>query len=352
MLTLNCYNPVRNKYIRPFSLHLRPNRTAIVLQLFRKNRIQNYFFVLIYVILLRLFTFFMDFGPVTEGGIVYEIFGLTFAEDHNGYRILSILVIFYHVILINRLAEFNNLTYANTLIPGIWYALMLSIVPEIHPLSPVLMGNTFILIAITQLFQSIHRNQRSKRVFNTGFYVTLAALFDLSFLYFIPFFIIAANAIILVRVRDVILYTLGVVAPLYFLSAYWVITDQFFSGIQLVGQKFQLFKYDFIYQNYGIIKVMLFSLLVFFLLIVLNKVVTRTNIFVRNKLTFLFYFMVMAAVAFSFSFHIQLNELQMVILPVGMLMGLYIVGIKRVQIAESIHFLLLIIAVLFQYFLK
>ena len=294
----------------------------------------------------------MGYGPVTEGGIVYEIFGLTFAEDHNWYRILSTLVIFYHVILINRLVEFNNLTYANTLIPGIWYALMLSIVPEIHPLSPVLLGNTFILIAITQLFQAIHRNQRSKRVFNTGFYVTLAALFDLSFLYFIPFFIIAANAIILVRIRDVILYTLGVLTPLYFLSAYWMVTDQFFSGMQLVGQKFQLFKYDFVYQNYGIIKVGLYSVLVLFLLLVLNKVVTRTNIFVRNKLTFLFYLMVMAAVGFGFSFHTTLDELQMVILPVGVLMGLYVVSIKRVQIAESVHFLMLILAMLFQYFLK
>ena len=294
----------------------------------------------------------MDFGPVTDGGIVYEIFGLTFTEDHIWYRILSILVIFYHVILINRLTEFNNLTYANTLIPGIWYALVLSIVPEIHPLSPVLVGNTFILIAITQLFQTIHRNQRSKRVFNTGFYVTLAAFFDLSFLYFIPFFIIAANAIILVRVRDIILYILGVMAPLYFLSAYWMVTDQFFSGIQVLGQKFQLFKYDFIYQNYGIIKVGLYSLLVLFLLLVLNKVVTRTNIFVRNKLTFLFYLMVMAAVAFGFSFHTTLDDLQLLILPVGVLMGLYIVGIRRVQIAESIHFLMLIMAVLFQYFLK
>lgn len=322
-----------------------------MLQLFRTNRIQNYFFVLIYVILLRLFTFFTDYGEVSQEGILYELLGWTFDGDKGWYRVVSILIIFYQVILINRIAELNNLTYANTLMPGIWYALVLSLVPEIHPLSPELFANTFVLLAIAQLFQSIHRNQRSKRIFNTGFNIMIAVFFDLSYLYFVPFFIIAANAIILVRVRDIILYAMGALAPVYFLVAYWLITDQLGAGFQSIGTKIQLFQFDFIYQNYGIIKVGMIGLLFGLLLLVINQVVTRTNIFVRNKLMFLFYLMMMSAVAFGLSFYTLLDDLQLVILPVGILMGLYIVSLKRIQVAEGIHFFILILAVLFQYFL-
>lgn len=323
-----------------------------MLQLFRNNRIQNHLYVFIYVILLRLFTFFWDYGSVSTGGIIYDIFGLTFDGDKGWYRLLSIGLIYYQVILINRLAELNNLTFANTLLPGIWYPLVLSLIPEIHPLSPLLVGNTFVLIALAQLFQSIHRNQRSKRIFNTGFNLMVAVFCDLSFLYFVPFFIIAANAIILVRVRDIVLYLMGVLAPIYFLMAYWKITDQFMDSFRQLGLKFRLFEYDFIYGNYGIIKAGLVALLALMLLLVVNRVVTRTNIFVRNKLTFLFYMMVWSAVVFGLSFHTQLADLQLVILPVGILMGLYIVIIKRVQIAESIHFFMLILAILFQYFIN
>lgn len=323
-----------------------------MLQLFRQNRIQNHFFVLIYVLLLRLFTFFNEFGAVQGGSVFYDLFGLSFAEDRMWYKIVSILIIFYQVVLINRMAAFNNLSYSSSQLPGVFYVLILSFIPDIHPMSPVLMGNTFIIIAISQLFQTIHRNQRSKRIFNTGFFVSMAVFFDLSFIFYIPFFVLAANSIILVRIRDVILYLLGFLAPVYFLSAYWLFTNQMNAGLQRIGQQLRLFEYELIYQNYGIIKVVLVGVLVVLLLAVLNTVVTRTNIFVRNKLTFLFYLMVMSVVGFGMSFQTHLEELQLIIFPVGVLVGLYVVGLRKVQIAESIHFLLLILVVLFQYFLN
>lgn len=322
-----------------------------MLELFRKNRIQTYFFVLIYVVLLRLFTFFNEYDGVSQGSIIYDLWGLTFGEDKVWYKIFSILIIFYQAILVNRLTELNNLSYVSSLIPGVFYVLVLSLIPDIHPLSPMLLGNTFIILAIMQLFQTIHRNQRSKRLFNTGFFVSLAVFFDSGFIYYVPFFIVAVNAVILVRIRDVILYLLGVLTPFYFLTAYWVLLDQASVGYLRIWEQLRLFNYEFIYQNYGIIKTGIVGLLAIFIFAVLNTVITRTNIFVRNKLTFLFYLMVMSVAAFGLGFDTSLDDLQLIILPAGILMGLYIVGIRRISIAESIHLLLLILVVLFQYFL-
>lgn len=331
---------------------MRANRIIIVLQHFRKNRIQNYFFVLVYVILLRLHTFFFDYGSISGASISYDLLGLSFDGNQIWVKILGIMLLFYQVILINRLASFNNLSYYNSLFPGVFYVLILSMIPDIHPLSTVLVGNTFVILATFQMFQTIHRNQRSKRLFNAGFFASMAVFFDLNFIYLAPFFIIAANAIILLRIRDILLYVIGFLAPLYFLFAYWIYMDQTQAGINHIWTQMDFFQYEFIYQNYGIMKAGIVGILVLFLLVVFNTVVTRTNIFVRNKLTFLFYLMIFSAVAFGFTFHTRLEDIQLVILPLGMLIGLYMVSVKKANIAESFHLLLLILAILFQYFLN
>lgn len=331
---------------------MRPNWIVIVLQHFRENRIQNYFFVLVYVILLRLHTFFYDYGAISGASISYDLLGISFDGNQIWVKILGLLLLFYQVILINRLSSFNNLSYSNSLFPGLFYVLVLSIIPDIHPLSTVLVGNTFIILAVFQMFQTIHRNQRSKRLFNAGFFVSMAAFLDLNFIYFVPFFIFAANSIILVRIKDIILYVLGFLAPPYFLFAYWILIDQTQAGINYIGSELHFFQYEFIYQNYGIIKAGIIGILVLFLLVVFNTVVTRTNIFVRNKLTFLFYMMIYSVVVFGLTFHTRLEDMQLIILPLGMLMGLYIVSIKKNNIAESFHLLLVILVVLFQYFLN
>lgn len=323
-----------------------------MLQYLRENRIQNYFFVLIYILLLRLHTFFYDYGAAYGESIVYDMLGLSFAENQAWYKMLGILLLLYHVIMINRLASINHLSYSNSLFPGVFYVLILSMIPEIHPLSTVLVGNTFIILAVFEMFQAVHRNQRAKRLFNSGFFVSIAVFIDLNFIYMVPFFIISANAIILVRMRDIILYLLGFLTPVYFLLAYWILIGHFNSGVKHIAAHLQLFQYDFIYQNYGVIKVGIIGALVLFLLVVFNSVVTRTNIFVRNKLTFLFYLMVFSVVIFGLTFHTRLEDLQLIIFPLGVLIALYLVSLKKTSVAESFHLILLLLVILFQYFLK
>lgn len=302
--------------------------------------------------LLRLHTFWYEYGAVSDLSILYHLFGISLADNQIWYKILSILLIFYQAVYINRLAAFNNLSSFNSLFPGVFYVLILSLIPDIHPMSSVLVGNTFVIMAIFHLLQTIHRNQRSKRLFSTGFFVCMALFLDMNFIYLVPFFIIASNAIILVRTRDVLLYVLGLLSPIYFLFAYWIFIDHFNEGIQQLSGYFHLFQYDFVFQNYGIIKAGILGLLVLFLLVVIGSVVTRTNIFVRNKLTFLIYLLIFSVIIFGLTFHTRLEDLQIIILPMGILMGLYFNNIKKVNMAESFHFLILILAVLFQYFLK
>lgn len=268
------------------------------------------------------------------------------------FKVFSLVLVFFQVSYINRLAGINHLSFSSSLFPGVFYLVILSIVPDIHPMSSMLLGTTFVVIALFHLFQIIHRNQRSKRIFNTGFFLSIAVLFDLNFIYFVPFFILAANTLIVVRYRDIMLFTLGFLSTVYFLWSYWFVTDQLTDGWQFIWDNMVLFHFDFMYQNYGIIKVGVIGLIVLFILSTFSTLITKTNVFVRNKLLFIFYLMIYGVGVFGLTFYTRLEELLLIILPASILLGLYALSLKKVNIAESLHFLLLIAAFLFQYFLQ
>lgn len=323
-----------------------------MLQFFKGNRIQNYFFVLIYVLILRSHTFFTDYPPLQiKNSILFDLAGADVIIATPIVKTLSVLIILYQAIYINRIVSVNNLIFGHPMYASVIYVLLLSLLPEIHPLNTILIGNTFLIIAVFQLFQVVHRNQRSKRIFNAGFLLGLATLCDINFIYLVPFFIIAANSLVVIHRNDILLYILGVSVILYFLWAYWFVTDQLTEGIQTILSHFKWFDFPIVYENYGLIKTGLIGLLILFIVSIFHRIVSGQNIFIRNKLIFLFYMTIFTAVSSFLGFGITLTNLLLIFLPLSVLLGLYLHSLQKSSVAESFHFLLFLLAILFQYFL-
>lgn len=323
-----------------------------MLQFFRENRIFNYVFVLIYLIGIRLFTFFEAYGPLVDtDSAAFYLLGEVNVLSPWAYKVISILLLFYHIAYINRLVGINKLAVGNSLFPGIFYILLISIFPDIHPLSSVLIGNTFFIIAIFNLFQIIHRNQRSKRMFNTGFFICLAAIWNIEFLWFFPFFILAGNSLVAIKKKDIILYLIGLSIPIYFTVSYLLLKGELSAFYQDFILQLKYIDYPFVYENYGIVKVGCIGLLTLFIFISFNNLVNRTNIFVRNKLNFIFYLLTFGWIVFGLAGIVKLEDTMVLTIPLSILLGTYFLQINRHNISESFHFLLLLIALMFQYFL-
>lgn len=323
-----------------------------MLQLFKENRIQNYFFILIYVLLLRIHTFFNSYGPVPKvDSILYDAIGQGEWDTTWGMKIISVLLIFYHVMYINRILIVNNLAFGNPMYPGALYVLFLSLLPEIHPLDPMLVGNTFLILAIYHLFQAVHRNQRSKRLFNAGFLICIASVCNINYLFLMPFLILASNSLIVVRNRDFLLYFLGFGTVVYFLGTYWYLTEGVSHALHKLTGYFHWFEYDFLREEYGVVKTAILGSLVLLSLIGFRQIVSKTNIFVRSKLHFLFNLLLYSILLVGIGFHVDLAHIQILFLPLSLLLGLYLFNLARPVIAEGIHFILLVLVVLSQYFL-
>lgn len=266
-------------------------------------------------------------------------------------KIAALFLIFYQIAYINRLVGIHKLTIGNSLFPGIFYVLLLSFIPEIHTVSTILIGNTFLIIAIYNLFQVIHRKQRSKRIFNAGFHICLATFFNIEFLWFFPFFILAGNNLVAIKRKDITLYSLGFFLPIYMLLSYLLLTQQTVPFIQDFILKLEFFTYPFFYANYGIVKVGIIGLLTLFICITFNSIVNRTNIFVRNKLNFIFYLLIFSWIVLGLSPSVGLSDTIILLAPLAILISAYLLQVGRTNISESFHFLLLLLAIMFQYFL-
>jgi hypothetical protein len=105
------------------------------------------------------------------------------------FALIFLQAAFFGIMLIAR-KSFNESTY----IPSLIFCLLFFISYDLFALSEELVGLTFILLALNNLFMEIEfRVQRDETVFNLGLFISLASLF--SFPYFV--FLLCVMAILL-----------------------------------------------------------------------------------------------------------------------------------------------------------
>ncbi|MBK7410278.1 MAG: hypothetical protein IPJ40_20805 [Saprospirales bacterium] len=95
-------------------------------------------------------------------------------------HVSSMLLVFFQAILIVVMVNGNRINNESNLLPGVFYCLFASMVPEFMYPSPVLMGNTFLLLALLELMGVYKIPIASGRLYNVGFWISVASLFYFS----------------------------------------------------------------------------------------------------------------------------------------------------------------------------
>jgi len=124
-------------------------------------------------------------SPLSAGfyWIVYSVFGESFVV----IQILSVLLIFLQSTIFNTILINSNPFTENTYIPAIVYVVLASLYFDFFTVSPVMLGITFILLAMNNVFGQIEvRAKRDEKLLSTGIYLGLAALFHFPFFVFWP----------------------------------------------------------------------------------------------------------------------------------------------------------------------
>ncbi len=116
--------------------------------------------------------------------LVYWLLFLVFGKNILAHHILSTIMIYIQALLWNDILTKRKLYEERTVLPALLYITFSTVFFDFIALSPILLANTFIILALRHIFLHINENINRSQVFDVGLYLGIATLF------FLPSFVL------------------------------------------------------------------------------------------------------------------------------------------------------------------
>lgn len=171
-----------------------------------------------------------DTGPLSAG--VYWICHLIFGKNVMVYKILAISVVLFQIVYINNLYIKYKSFEENTYIPSLVMVILFHLSFDMVTLSPALLGSTFVMLALGQLFsQTVLQKEGSDSILLVGIFGGIAACFHFPLITFLPFLMVAGIVVSGFSFRQLILAFISYLLPLTFCAIYYFWIDGLFTFI-------------------------------------------------------------------------------------------------------------------------
>ncbi len=323
-----------------------------MLELFRKNLFIYNIFLVLYCIILRASWFFLDVPmDYWHAGILSHYLYSLLGAESIAIKILGILILSYQAVQINRLVSLNRLTTENTLFPGLFYILIASLTLTFVPLIPCLLANTFIITMLLDVFKQTRNIQLSLNTFNVGLWIGLASLF---YFPYVAFFIMGMMGVLYLRTfkaQDLLRGIMGLIMPYFLLGTGLFLADRLQDMWSLHVQGSLAFldlAVALPWKAYVIIGV--YAIMILMAIGSSNRFSTALNIHGRRKIAVLFNVLLGGGVLMALVAETHLTSLLFMTVPLSILLAAMFLELDN-QLAEVLHFILLVLALAFQFLL-
>lgn len=264
--------------------------------------------------------------------------------------LIASLFVYIQALIINRMSIKHRLSKELTLIPGLVYITLSAFLPDLLSLSPQLIGATFVLLAVSLIFQTYNSTSASSQIFLSGFGIGVAGLFYFPYYYFFIFsfigLIIMKNFTFKERIQHVlawVLPTLLLWSWEYFREApSFVIPDYFSSNL---GLNNELFIQD--------IKSLIISVLVGLMVLIFVFNYSNYNkqkpTATQKKVSILYWTMAYTGFVLSLVEKLEYPHLFLFLFPSAVFIALSFLNFKNKIVAEIAFLVLMIISVIVQF---
>ena len=182
-----------------------------------------------------------NIAPLSAG--VYMLIDALFGRSQLAYQIIALLLVAFQALIFNRVLLISKAFNENTYIPGLLYALLMSFFFDFTTLTPILMGITFLLLALNNIFGHIEfRAKQDEKILNIGLYLGVAYLF------YLPNLIFGVAALLIFAVftgtiaRRYILMLFGFMLPMAMTATYFLFNGRL--GVFIYNFLDPLINYD------------------------------------------------------------------------------------------------------------
>jgi hypothetical protein len=272
----------------------------------------------------------------------------------GGSRFVAVMVAlvltFAQAILCNWLINRHSIAQETTFFIGLFYVLLTSFSVEMHTLSPELIGNTFLIIAMFQLFQGTRMSAAADKVFDVGFYIALASLCYGSYGLFLLFGLFGIISLRGFRLEEVIISICGFLSPFFLLGVYYFWHDSLGEIFrkEIVSQfGLMSLKIDWTWKNS--LTLIFWTILLLYGVINGSVFFNRLSTFSQRYLRTLFWLPLVFAITIVLQSNLQISHLYLLSIPVSVFTAFNFINIKNRAVAEFLFLGMIILSLVFHY---
>jgi len=322
-----------------------------VLGFFRTNQLAANLFLIVYVLILRAAGLFavQEWEPGSSGILSQLVYGWTGVQGWIPDLVALVLVLL-QALLLNVLSARFRISREVTMFPGVFYILLMSTLPDFLHLSPILMGNTFLILALSNLFKSYKKSSTADSIFNVGFWIGVAGLFYFSNFVFLLLAIIGLATMRNLRFNELLMVLVGGIVPLFLGGALaYAFGDwgSFYQTTFLEHRGFLSFEKITHWRSY--VPLVLFGILTILSFLSFSIYSQKQSIQAQKSIQVLYYFIIIAALTIFIQRGIRLEQLLLLAIPLSLMLPLNFLNFKKKEIGSGLHLVWLIGVLFLQY---
>lgn len=314
-----------------------------MLSIFRTNQLTAGILLLFYAVVLHVLGFwYPPVLPEITGGIANRWLAQWLIEHPTWHLPSVIMLLFVQGILANSLVFRHRLTAEVNLFPGVFVVLLGSLLPTFTGYSAFLVGNIFLLLATWYLLNTFRAGSAADVIFNVGFMLGLAALFDPTYLLILVPAGVSLTLLKSGKYRDQTILLLGALLPLYLvgigyywydaLPNYWDVQWKTAFGLPIILDVTRLPWAELV------------LMIVLLLVVILSQgyYLQKTKMETQTKISVLYWVLLGTSVCAFFNMPWQMATWQMAMPLTGILLSFGFTRMKSTT-AEALHLLLFLL---------
>ncbi len=266
-------------------------------------------------------------------------------------NILCILLLFIQAILINIIINQNRISRNFTLFAGIIYILLIHLSPSLCTLSPLIIGITFFLIGLQQLFSTYKINKASLFIFNTGFFFAIATLFYKPFIVLLILGYVGLTILRSFRFRERAQYIAGYITPIYLYAgiSYFLLGEGHSVGLEAIDA-IGIIQFS-VMDLSAIITISIIGILILYVFLSYNAYRIKKAIDVQKKIDLVYWVMLISVFITLISDDVSLRELAIPAIAIAILFSMSFSRIQNKVLTELIHLVFIMVICTTHFFL-
>jgi hypothetical protein len=261
-------------------------------------------------------------------------------------NIVACTLIYFHILLLNYIFSKHKLARETTMFSGVFYTLFVSLVVDNNALLPVLIANTFMLLALKNILDTLKNNQATSYIFTSGFMIGIASLFYSPYFAFIVFGVISLLQLRSFKILEKLQFFIGVFIPYYFLFAYRYWNDIPFVELNFIKNIF--FRWPALNVNSLLIlyvSAVVLIISVIFSIVNYGNITSKKAVQTQKKIDIFYWFMLFCLLSFLIFSTENTSHLITLSIPLALLTSIAASESKNRIFYELLHIFL--IAVIF-----